>query len=466
MEEVNIWESILTEIQRNLNKESFTTWFKPIRFIKYENSKIYLLAPDQVFIDWISHNYQEIIEEAIKSTTNSTIHVVLSVSDGSNPPSHKQVGHQLTAFTFNPPTRPFLSNTKNLASPSGSNPYVDVDPFELPLNPKYTFETFVVGSCNQFAHAAALAVAGTPFKTYNPLFIYGGVGLGKTHLMCAIGHRIKQINQHLQLSYISAERFMNDLINAIRYDKTLTFREKYRSIDILLIDDIQFIAGKERTQEEFFHTFNALYDNQKQIVISSDCPPREIPTLEERLHSRFEWGLIADIQPPDLETKVAILRRKAEIDNIHLPDNVALFIAGKIKSNVRELEGSLIRLTALSSLKAEPISLSLAEDALRNIIDEDKGVTIEIIQRVVAESFNMKVSDLKSKSNARSIALPRQIAMYLCKLLTKASLPEIGREFSGKHHTTVLHSVNKISKMYEEKGDFHRLINNLITRCK
>jgi chromosomal replication initiator protein len=466
MEEVNIWESILTEIQRNLNKESFTTWFKPIRFIKYENSKIYLLAPDQVFIDWISHNYQEIIEEAIKSTTNSTIHVVLSVSDGSNPPSHKQVGHQLTAFTFNPPTRPFLSNTKNLASPSGSNPYVDVDPFELPLNPKYTFETFVVGSCNQFAHAAALAVAGTPFKTYNPLFIYGGVGLGKTHLMCAIGHRIKQINQHLQLSYISAERFMNDLINAIRYDKTLTFREKYRSIDILLIDDIQFIAGKERTQEEFFHTFNALYDNQKQIVISSDCPPREIPTLEERLHSRFEWGLIADIQPPDLETKVAILRRKAEIDNIHLPDNVALFIAGKIKSNVRELEGSLIRLTALSSLKAEPISLSLAEDALRNIIEEDKGVTIEIIQRVVAESFNMKVSDLKSKSNARSIALPRQIAMYLCKLLTKASLPEIGREFSGKHHTTVLHSVNKISKMYEEKGDFHRLINNLITRCK
>jgi chromosomal replication initiator protein len=468
METINIWESILFEIQKNLNKESFTTWFKPIKFLKYEDSSVYLSAPDQVFVDWISNNYQETLEEAIEKITGSTTHIVFSISLGSAPPlnSKQDSNKQLTALTFKPANIYNLRNIKDFPLSSNNNSYVDVDPFELPLNSKYTFETFVVGSCNQFAHAAALAVAATPFKAYNPLFIYGGVGLGKTHLMCAIGHRIKQINQHLQLSYISAERFMNDLINAIRYDKTLTFREKYRSIDILLIDDIQFIAGKERTQEEFFHTFNALYDNQKQIVISSDCPPREIPTLEERLHSRFEWGLIADIQPPDLETKVAILRRKAEIDNINLPDNVALFIAGKIRSNVRELEGSLIRLTALSSLKGEPISLSLAEDALRNIIEEEKGITIEAIQRVVAESFNMRVSDLKSKSNARSIAVPRQIAMYLCKLLTKASLPEIGREFSGKHHTTVLHSINKISKLYEQKGDFHRLINNLITRCK
>lgn len=260
---------------------------------------------------------------------------------------------------------------------------------------------------------------------------------------------------------------MNELINAIRYDRTMTFREKYRSIDILLIDDIQFMAGKERTQEEFFHTFNALYDGQKQIIISSDCPPREIPTLEERLHSRFEWGLIADIQPPDLETKVAILRKKAEMEKLSLPDNVALFIASKIKSNIRELEGSLVRLTALSSLRGEPISLSLAQEAIKNIIEEeDRSVTIEIIQKVVADYYNLRVADLKSKSNTRIIAVPRQVAMYLCKLLTKASLPEIGREFGGKHHTTVIHSINKINGLYEQKGSFHRLINSLIASCK
>jgi chromosomal replication initiator protein len=344
---------------------------------------------------------------------------------------------------------------------------VDVESLEIHLNQKYTFETFVVGSCNQFAHAASLAVADAPSKTYNPLYIYGGVGLGKTHLMCAIGHRVKEANRHLRLCYISAEKFMNELINAIRYDKTITFREKYRSIDVLLIDDIQFIAGKERTQEEFFHTFNALYDGQKQIVISSDCPPREIPTLEERLHSRFEWGLIADIQPPDLETKVAILRKKAESEKLGLPDNVALFIASKIKSNIRELEGSLVRLTALSSLRGESISLSLAQEAIKNIIEEeDRSVTIEVIQKVVADNYNLRVADLKSKSNARNIAVPRQVAMYLCKVLTKASLPEIGREFGGKHHTTVLHSINKISSLFEQKGSFHRLINSLIASCK
>lgn len=260
---------------------------------------------------------------------------------------------------------------------------------------------------------------------------------------------------------------MNELINAIRYDQTMLFRDKYRSIDILLIDDIQFMAGKERTQEEFFHTFNALYDNQKQIVISSDCPPREIPTLEERLHSRFEWGLIADIQPPDLETKVAILRKKAEIEKLDLPDEVALFMAGKIRSNIRELEGSLVRLTALSSLRGQPINLSLAQEALKNIVDEqERSITIELIQRIVADYYNLKVADLKSKNNARNIAVPRQVAMYLCKTLTKASLPEIGREFGGKHHTTVLHSINKISELYSQKGDFHRLINSLTNSCK
>jgi chromosomal replication initiator protein len=285
--------------------------------------------------------------------------------------------------------------------------------------------------------------------------------------MHAIGHAIKGRNRHLRLTYISSEKFMNELINAIRYDKTLNFREKYRSIDILLMDDIQFLAGKERTQEEFFHTFNALYDAQKQIVISSDCPPREIPTLEERLHSRFEWGLIADIQPPDLETKVAILKRKAEIEKIDLPDNVALFIASKIKSNIRELEGSLVRLVAYASLKGRELDIDLAQEVLKNIIEEDdRTITVEVIQRTVADHYGLRVSDLKSKNNSRSVAVPRQVAMYLCKYMTKASLPEIGREFGGKHHTTVIHSVNKITDLYERDPDFHRLINSLIATLK
>ena len=325
------------------------------------------------------------------------------------------------------------------------------------------FQTFVVGSCNQFAHAAALAVAEAPGKTYNPLYIYGGVGLGKTHLMHAIGHAIKERNKYLRLSYISAEKFMNELINSIRYDKAQTFREKYRSIDVLLMDDIQFMAGKERTQEEFFHTFNALYDKQKQIVISSDCPPREIPTLEERLHSRFEWGLIADMEPPDLETKVAILKRKADLDGVVLPDDVAFFIAGKVKSNIRELEGSLVRLIAISSLRGVPISKMLAQDAIRNIADDDQpaGITMEQIQRVVSAHYKLRPEELKTKNNARQIAVPRQVAMYLCKRLTKHSFPEIGREFGGKHHTTVIHSVDKIEALVLKDQIFHRVISDL-----
>jgi len=470
MQNSSVWDSILAAIESRVNHESFTTWFKPVSFVKFEQSTLYLTVPDRVFEDWIINNYRDVLDEAIEEVTSSR-----DISVQFNPIPHlpSQGTQHLSQF-------PQVSGSQNgsltfLGASAGrtSNEssqltdFVDLEPLELPLNPKYTFDTFVVGSCNQFAHAAALAVAEAPSKTYNPLFIYGGVGLGKTHLMCAIGQRIKQTKSPLRLSYISAEKFMNELINAIRYDKTLTFREKYRSIDILLIDDIQFIAGKERTQEEFFHTFNALYDNQKQIVISSDCPPREIPTLEERLHSRFEWGLIADIQPPDLETKVAILRKKAEIEKINLPDNVALFIASKIKSNIRELEGSLVRLTALASLKGDSINLSLAQEALRNILEEEeRAVTIETIQKVVADHFNMRVADLKSKSNARNVAVPRQIAMYLCKSLTKASLPEIGREFAGKHHTTVLHSINKITELYEQNGSFHRLINSLIASCK
>jgi chromosomal replication initiator protein len=478
MDHTNVWESVLAAVEKRVNHESFTTWFRPIAFLESDSSSVHLKVPDRVFEDWILNNYRDVLEESLAEAglTNKTINFQVDVireSASTVSPVFEADENflSLSAETSVNEPQPLQTARTEISisaeAKSQSTSLADVDLLEIPINPRYSFDTFVVGSCNQFAHAAALAVADAPSKTYNPLYIYGGVGLGKTHLMCAIGHRVKEINRHLRLCYISAEKFMNELINAIRYDRTMIFREKYRSIDILLIDDIQFMAGKERTQEEFFHTFNALYDAQKQIIISSDCPPREIPTLEERLHSRFEWGLIADIQPPDLETKVAILRKKAEVEKIDLSDNVALFIASKIKSNIRELEGSLVRLTALSSLKGESISLSLAQEAIKNVIDEeDRAVTIETIQKVVADYYNLRVADLKAKSNSRNIAVPRQVAMYLCKLLTKASLPEIGREFGGKHHTTVLHSINKINELYEQKGNFHRLINSLIATCK
>jgi chromosomal replication initiator protein len=460
------WRLLIAAIEKRVNHESFGTWFKPIDLERIDGKTLYIRVPDRVFVDWIQNNYGEIIDEALEEAGLSGFNLHFEVSARSG--ASARADHLSTQNTPNQNSYQDNDPTRGRTnSASVRTRYTVQESNELPLNQKYTFETFVVGSSNQFAHAAALAVAEGPSRTYNPLYLYGGVGLGKTHLMCAIGHRVKERNRHLQLCYISAERFMNELINAIRYEQTLAFRDRYRSIDVLLIDDIQFIAGKERTQEEFFHTFNALYEGQKQIVISSDCPPREIPTLEERLHSRFEWGLIADIQPPDLETKLAILRKKAETDKIVIPDQVAMFIARHIKSNIRELEGSLVRLTALSSLKGEPISLTLAREALKNIIDvEERSTTIATIQKVVADHFSLRVADLKAKSNVREIAFPRQVAMYLCKNLTRASLPEIGREFGGKHHTTVLHSISKISEMIEQNGNFHRVIHSLIDRCK
>ena len=458
--QIDLLSSILSAISKRVNHQSFNTWFKPISFATRDDSTIYLKVPNEIFRDWITSNYFDVMEESLEELNLEGYKLRFLVEE------QQTLNHKPSVETPTKSVKPMSIHTQELSN-FGIAKLIEIEPVELPLNPKYTFETFVVGSCNQFAHAAALAVVDMPSKTYNPLYIYGGVGLGKTHLMHAIGHLIKIRNNNLRLTYISSEKFMNELINAIRYDKTITFREKYRNIDVLLMDDIQFLAGKERTQEEFFHTFNALYDAQKQIVISSDCPPREIPTLEERLHSRFEWGLIADIQPPDLETKVAILKRKAEIEKIDLPDNVALFIASKIKSNIRELEGSLVRLVAYASLKGLSIGLDLAQEVLKNIIDEEiEGVSIELIQRTVASHYGLKVGDLKSKNNSRSIAVPRQVAMYLCKILTKASLPEIGREFGGKHHTTVLHSINKISELFEKDMVFHRLINNLITDIK
>jgi len=457
----DLLSSILNAISKRVNQQSFNMWFKPISSARKDESSIYLGVPNEVFRDWISNNYFDVIEESLHELELDSYELRFMIDD--TPAAEIRQAEPLSGVSSR--SKVFQSNDPGFAA--GVVRAVETQPLDLPLNPKYTFDTFVVGSCNQFAHAASLAVVDMPSKTYNPLYVYGGVGLGKTHLMHAIGQAIKQRNQNLRLTYLSSERFMNELINAIRYDKTIKFRDKYRNIDVLLMDDIQFLAGKERTQEEFFHTFNALYDAQKQIVISSDCPPREIPTLEERLHSRFEWGLIADIQPPDLETKVAILKRKADLDRINLPDNVALFIASKIKSNIRELEGSLVRLTAYASLKGLPMDLDLAHEVLRTIIaEESSGVSVELIQKTVAAHYGLKVADLKSKNNSRKVAVPRQVAMYLCKTLTKSSFPEIGREFGGKHHTTVLHSVNKIAQLYAKDADFHKDINTLISDFK
>src|SRR5919197_166598 len=405
--ENRLWNDILLAVEKRLNRQSFDTWIRPIHFEGFDKAShvLHLRAPNHVVKDWVSSNYSDVIDASLSELNLSEYQLDWTIEEDPKSSSQSKIeeGNDLGSLDIGERAIPGSSkgNPSTLFSlleaaesdglaPSATN-FVDIEPLELSLNPKCSFQTFVVGSCNQFAHAAALAVAEAPGKTYNPLYIYGGVGLGKTHLLHAIGHSIKERNCYLRLSYISAEKFMNELINAIRYDKTQTFREKYRSIDVLLMDDIQFMAGKERTQEEFFHTFNALYDKQKQIVLTSDCPPREIPTLEERLHSRFEWGLIADIEPPDLETKVAILKRKAELEKIDLPDNVALFIASKIKSNIRELEGSLVRLVAYASLRGVPISKMLAQDALKNIIDSERpeGLTLERIARVVATHYQM-----------------------------------------------------------------------------
>jgi chromosomal replication initiator protein len=470
----NVWEEIISLVGRKLNKQCIDTWFRPVQFedCDYTQQVIQLYAPSPFIQDWLNSNYSELLREALTGLGMDAFRINWNIGDEENISTNDSIeDYQMIdsmGLSTTKARKPSLFSLLEAAEAEGVvtklEPVVEKEIAELPLNPKYSFQSFVVGSCNQFAHAAALAITEAPGKTYNPLYIYGGVGLGKTHLMHAAGHAIKERNPHLRLSYRSAERFMNELINAIRYDKAQTFRDKYRSTDVLLIDDIQFMAGKERTQEEFFHTFNALYDGQKQIVITSDCPPREIPTLEERLHSRFEWGLIADIEPPDLETKVAILKRKAETERIDLADDIAFFIASKVKSNIRELEGSLVRLIAIASLRGLPITRALAQDAMRNIAEDTTpvGVSIEQIQKVVAAQYHLRVDEIKSKSNSRPIAFPRQVAMYLCKKLTKHSFPEIGREFGGKHHTTVIHSVEKIAEMVTKDRNFHKLVNELM----
>jgi chromosomal replication initiator protein len=446
----NIWDDVLGRIEAKVNRHSYYTWFKPTLFVADTGGTIHVRVPNPLFRDWLTKHYSAVITEALGELERGNTGLSF-LTDGEEPPPQAredrtaEPGAEAEAALDEPEAVP-----APITGTSG-------------LNPRYTFDTFIVGPSNQFAHAASRAVAEAPSRSYNPLFIYGGVGLGKTHLMHAIGRYVLQHSQGCKLTYISSERFMNEMINAVRYDRTLEFRERYRSVDVLLVDDIQFLAGKEGTQNEFFHTFNALYDAQKQIVVSSDCPPHEIPSLEERLRSRFEWGLIADIQSPDLETKVAILKKKAEAEAVPLPDNVAIYIAGKIKSNIRELEGSLIRLVAYASLTGAEISLALAQDVLKNILDHDeKAVTIEIIQKFVADYYQLKPPELKSRNNSKSVAIPRQVAMYLCKHLTHASLPEIGRCFGGKHHSTVIHSVRKIEDLRKRDSSFNSLINSFL----
>lgn len=435
-----IWDETLKLIKTELTEVSYNTWLKSLEPISIKGKIIILGVPNDFNKGILETRYMTLISNAIKQITSQDFKIEFVI----------------------PGSDDFNKLTKN-------NNVKETNFFEEPnLNPKYVFDTFVIGNSNRFAHAASLAVAETPAKAYNPLFIYGGVGLGKTHLMHAIGHYILSQNPNTKVVYVSSEKFTNELINSIKDDKNVEFRNKYRTVDVLLIDDIQFIAGKERTQEEFFHTFNALYEANKQLIISSDRPPKEIPTLEDRLRSRFEWGLITDIQPPDFETRIAILRKKAELENINIDNEVLHFIAKKIKSNIRELEGALIRISAYSSLTNKEVSIDLANEALKDIISSSKPkqITVSYIKDIVAQNYNVKVEDLNSKRRTRAITYPRQIAMYLSRELTDLSLPKIGEEFGGRDHTTVIHAYDKISKDINANSDFKNRIEKILTEIQ
>ncbi len=431
----DFWLQVLENIKAQVNINSFETWIRPIQFRSLKEKTVVLEVPNNFFRDWVAEHYLNVIKMALFEITGEEFMVSLQVRK-IRPPHLKETSAEDIGF--------------------------DEDIASRMFNPRYTFENFVVGAGNQFAHAASQAVADTPGRRYNPLFIYGGVGLGKTHLLNAIGHRIiknRTISNPAKVCYISSEEFTNELVNSIRFERMDEFRRRFRSIEVLLIDDIQFISGKERTQIEFFHTFNSLYENKKQIVVTSDKFPREIPDFEERLKSRFEWGLIADIQPPDVETKVAILKKKAELENIYIPNEVAFFLASNINSNIRILEGCLIRLGAFASLTKREITLEMAKEVLRNFIkDKEATISIDSIQKKVASYFNLNPKDLRSKRRLKQLVLPRQIAMYLAKKLTNSSLIEIGEKFGGKDHSTVIHSIKKI----EEKVSHDQFIKNTV----
>lgn len=442
----DLWGKTLNVIEKKISKPSFETWLKSTKAIALNKNTLIVEAPNDFAREWLDGNYKEILTEILYELIgeNMSLKFVIPESNMDDP------------IMVSP------------ANKKPAKPEVITDSAQHMLNPKYTFETFVIGSGNRFAHAASLAVAEAPAKAYNPLFIYGGVGLGKTHLMHAIGHYVLEHNPMAKVVYLTSEKFTNEFINSIRDNRPDDFRNKYRNVDILLIDDIQFLAGKESTQEEFFHTFNTLHEENKQIIISSDRPPREIPTLEDRLRSRFEWGLITDITPPDLETRIAILRKKAKADGLDIPNEVMLYIANQIDSNIRELEGALIRVVAYSSLENKDINADLAAEALKSIIPSSKPrvITIQDIQRVVGEQFGVKLEDFSAKKRTKSIAFPRQIAMYLSRELTDCSLPKIGEEFGGRDHTTVIHAHEKISNLIKTDPQFQKQIQELENKLK
>ncbi len=418
-----------------------------MKLVKIEQDMVYLEVPNRFILDWVKENYSKLIQKILSELSAVTYRLQFNVSDQAKDNLIKQ-----TTVVKNT-TNPSVNNKKTIAKKN---------PVYLNLNSKYTFEEFVSGSSNQFAYAAAMAVANNPATTYNPLFIYGGVGLGKTHLVNAIGNAILKKSPQMRICYYTSEKFMNELINSLRYNRMDEFRNKFRSMDVLLIDDIQFLAGKERTQEEFFHTFNALYDSHKQIIVTSDKFPKEIPGLEERLRSRFEWGLIADIQPPDVETKLAILKMKAEQNHIKLPEEVSLFLANSFCNNVRELEGYLIRVGAYASLTSIPISLEMTRDVLKDIIVErNRELSVEEIIKKVSSHFNIKISDIKSPKRLKAVVLPRQIAMYISRQLTSCSYPEIGERFGGKDHSTIIHAIRKIEKIMEDDFQLRSTIENI-----
>ena len=434
----NLWDKTLDIIKSELSEVSFNTWIKSCEPMSISSDTIKISVPNSFTQDILDKRYKDLVVNSIKAVCSKLYKIeFIIMSDG------------------------YDKDENN--TPEISKSIIVNDEMSSTLNPKYTFKSFVIGNSNRFAHAASLAVAESPAKAYNPLFIYGGVGLGKTHLMHAIGHYILASNPNAKVVYVSSEKFTNELINAIKDDKNEEFRNKYRNVDILLIDDIQFIAGKERTQEEFFHTFNALHDANKQIILSSDRPPKEIPTLEDRLRSRFEWGLIADIQVPDFETRMAILKKKADVENLNVANEVMGYIATKIKSNIRELEGALIRIIAYSSLTNREVTVDLATEALKDIISKKQGkhVTIDIIQDVVSSYFNLRIEDLKSQRRTRNVVYPRQIAMYLSRKLTDMSLPKIGEEFGGRDHTTVIHAYEKISENLKIDDSLQQTVNDI-----
>jgi chromosomal replication initiator protein len=431
---MNPWDQIKKQLEASLSRENYSGVIGKTSYAELERGVLRINVPNEETRVWLETEYASQVNALIRKLA---------------------LGIKAVVYDVAPPVEGATEN--------GTEPMPDFESPASQLNPRFTFDNFVVGACNQFAHAAARSVATNPSRSYNPLFLYGGVGMGKTHLMHAIGRALINGSSRMRIVYTSSERFTNEVVSGIRFERMMQLRQRYRSADVLLIDDIQLLGNKERTQEEFFHTFNALYEQQKQIVISSDCLPKDINSIEERLRSRFEWGLIADIQPPDLETKIAILQKKADNDRFSLPDDVAEYIARAIKSNVRELEGALTRLMAYASLTGVTVSLSTAQQVLRNIIaSQEKRVTIDLIQKRVSEHFNLREQDLKVRSNTRAIAFPRQVAMYIVKQLTTASLPEIGRQFGGKHHTTVLHSINKIEELRRNDKDLNRTITRLM----